>query len=65
MGGMEAPSEHHDKGLAFDGAGAVYINVGPPSNACQVKDRTKGSPGQDPAPSWTCTAGSGNSTPAS
>jgi glucose/arabinose dehydrogenase len=50
VSGMEAPSEHHDKGLAFDGAGAVYINVGPPSNACQVKDRTKGSPGQDPCP---------------
>lgn len=48
--GMTAPSEHHDKGLAFDGTGAVYINVGPPSNACQVKDRTKGSPGQDPCP---------------
>jgi glucose/arabinose dehydrogenase len=45
-----APSEHHDKGLAFDGKGAVYINVGPPSNACQAADRKKGSPGQDPCP---------------
>jgi glucose/arabinose dehydrogenase len=50
VGGMVAPSEHHDKGLAFDGKGAVYINVGPPSNACQVRDRQKGSPGQDPCP---------------
>lgn len=48
--GMDAPREHHDKGLAFDGKGDVYINVGPPSNACQVKDRQKGSPGQDPCP---------------
>ena len=50
VSGMVAPSEHHDKGIAFDGKGAFYINVGPPSNACQVKDRTKGSPGQDPCP---------------
>ncbi|HEX3754893.1 MAG TPA: hypothetical protein VHV26_07430 [Rhizomicrobium sp.] len=50
VGGMVAPSEHHDKGLAFDGKGNVFINVGPPSNACQVRDRQKGSPGQDPCP---------------
>lgn len=50
VGGMTAPSEHHDKGLAFGTDGAAYVNVGPPSNACQVKDRTKGSPGQDPCP---------------
>ena len=48
--GMTASDEHHDKGLAFDTKGAVYINVGPPSNACQVEDRKKGSPGQDPCP---------------
>lgn len=42
--------EHRDKGIAFDGEGNLYINVGAPSNACQLDDRQKGSPGQDPCP---------------
>src|ERR1700722_6928213 len=42
--------QHGDKGIAFDGKGSLYVNVGAPSNACQVKDRTKESPGQDPCP---------------
>lgn len=42
--------QHGDKGLTFDGKGSLYINVGAPSNACQVKDRQAKSPGQDPCP---------------
>ncbi len=41
---------HTEKGLAFDGNGGLYVNVGVPSNACQEKDRTAGSPGQNPCP---------------
>lgn len=41
---------HEAKSIAFDQSGNMYVNVGAPSNACQVKDRTKGSPGQDPCP---------------
>jgi glucose/arabinose dehydrogenase len=41
---------HHDKGIAFDGKGSVYVNVGAPSNACQPKDRTPKLAGQDPCP---------------
>jgi glucose/arabinose dehydrogenase len=41
---------HTEKGLAFDGKGGLYVNVGVPSNACQEKDRTAGSPGQTPCP---------------
>ena len=41
---------HTEKGLAFDGRGGMYVNVGAPSNACQEKDRTAGSPGQTPCP---------------
>ena len=37
---------HTEKGLAFDGRGGMYVNVGAPSNACQEKDRTEGSPGR-------------------
>ena len=39
---------HTAKGMAFDGKGGLYVNVGAPSNACQEKDRQKGSPGQKP-----------------
>ena len=42
--------QHGDKGIAFDGKGSLYVNVGAPSNACQAKDRQAKSPGQDPCP---------------
>ncbi|HKT78884.1 MAG TPA: hypothetical protein VJP86_01600 [Vicinamibacterales bacterium] len=48
--GLPVANPHQDKGIAFDGQGGVYINVGAPSNACQTRDRTPGSPGQDPCP---------------
>lgn len=41
---------HAGKGLAFDGKGGVYVNVGAPSNACQTDDRKEGVPGQKPCP---------------
>ena len=41
---------HQARSMAFDGKGHLYVNVGAPSNACQVDDRTKGSPGQKPCP---------------
>jgi glucose/arabinose dehydrogenase len=42
--------QHEDKGLAFDGKGSLYTNVGAPSNACQQPDRKPGVKGQDPCP---------------
>jgi len=41
---------HAGKGLAFDGKGGVYVNIGAPSNACQTDDRKEGVPGQKPCP---------------
>ncbi|MBF2054361.1 MAG: PQQ-dependent sugar dehydrogenase [Candidatus Sericytochromatia bacterium] len=41
---------HQARSLALDGKGGLYVNVGAPSNACQVDDRQPGSPGQDPCP---------------
>ena len=41
---------HADKGIAFDGRGSLYVNVGAPSNACQQPDRRAGVAGQDPCP---------------
>lgn len=48
--GLPAERQHEDKGIAFDGKGSFYINVGAPSNACQSRDRQKGVAGQDPCP---------------
>jgi glucose/arabinose dehydrogenase len=48
--GLEGGREHGDKGIAFDGKGSFYVNVGAPSNACQKINRAPGSPGQDPCP---------------
>ena len=50
ISGLPPEHEHHDKGIAFDGEGSLYINIGSPSNACQSRDRQKGVPGMDPCP---------------
>ncbi len=42
--------EHQDKGLAFDGRGSLYLNIGAPSNDCQPQDRRPGLKGEDPCP---------------
>jgi len=49
-GGFGAQNQHATKPFTFDNAGNIYVTVGAPSNACQVNDRTKGSPGIDPCP---------------
>ncbi len=48
--GFPVQYQHQDKTFALDNAGYLYVNVGAPSNACQVIDRTPGSPGMDPCP---------------
>lgn len=47
---LPAQRQHEDKGIAFDGRGGLYVNVGAPSNACQQPDRRPRIPGQDPCP---------------
>jgi glucose/arabinose dehydrogenase len=47
---LPAQRQHEDKGIAFDGRGGLYVNVGAPSNACQQPDRRAKVPGQDPCP---------------
>lgn len=49
--------QHGDKGIAFDGKGGLYVNIGAPSNACQARDRSAKSPGQDPCPLLEKTGG--------
>jgi len=48
--GLWNKKQHEAKAITLDDAGNLYVNIGAPSNCCQVKDRTKGSPGQDPCP---------------
>lgn len=42
--------QHASKSIALDGRGSLYVNIGAFSNACQEKDRTKGSKGMMPCP---------------
>jgi glucose/arabinose dehydrogenase len=48
--GLIDKGEHNSKSIALDNAGNIYVNIGAYSNACQVVNRTAGSPGQDPCP---------------
>ncbi|HET9013375.1 MAG TPA: hypothetical protein VFN38_16240, partial [Gemmatimonadaceae bacterium] len=50
VSGFPSDRQHEDKGIAFDGRGGLYTNVGAPSNACQNPDRRPGVKGQDPCP---------------
>ena len=42
--------QHESKSLVLDNSGNIYVNIGAPSNSCQVKDRQKGSMGRDDCP---------------
>jgi glucose/arabinose dehydrogenase len=48
---------HRTKDIVIAGAGVMYVNIGSPSNSCQVQDRTADSPGQDPCPQLATRAG--------
>jgi len=50
VGDLTPDRQHGDKGIAFDGRGSLYINIGAPSNACQQPDRRPGVKGVDPCP---------------
>ena len=50
VSGFLRQRQHAVKPFAFDGEGNMYVNVGAPSNACQEKMRSPGSPGLDPCP---------------
>ena len=48
--GLLSRHEHEAKAITLDYSGNLYVNIGAYSNACQLKDRQKGSPGQMPCP---------------
>lgn len=49
VGDLPSRGSHSAKSIALHG-GRVYVNIGAPSNSCQVQDREPRSPGQDPCP---------------
>lgn len=55
--GLIDQGQHNTKSLALDNKGNIYVTIGAPSNACQITDRTQGSPGQDPCPLLEKTGG--------
>lgn len=50
VSGLWNKRQHASKSLTLDAAGNIYVNIGAPSNICQVEDRKKGSPGRMPCP---------------
>jgi len=50
VGGFPEQTSHTAKPITFDAEGHLYVNSGAPSNACQEKARTPGSPGLQPCP---------------
>jgi len=50
ISGLVKGRQHHTKSITLDHDGNIYVNIGAPSNSCQVQDRGQGSPGMDPCP---------------
>ncbi len=48
--GLIAKNQHASKSITLDGQNNIYVNIGAYSNACQEKDRIKGSKGMIPCP---------------
>jgi glucose/arabinose dehydrogenase len=46
--GLVNKRQHAAKTITLDDAGNIYVNIGAPSNSCQIKDRQNGSMGQSP-----------------
>jgi len=50
VSGLTNRGQHAAKSIVIGSDGQLYVNIGAPSNSCQVQDRTPESPGQDPCP---------------
>lgn len=48
--GFPEQGQHNQKAFVINDKGTLYVNVGAPSNSCQVHDRQQGSPGMEPCP---------------
>ncbi len=50
VNGLTNRRQHAAKSIVVGSDGQLYVNIGAPSNSCQVQDRAPQSPGQDPCP---------------
>ena len=50
VAGLPDDANHRAKSLALGPAGALFVNIGAPSNSCQEQPRAVGIPGFDPCP---------------
>ena len=59
VAGLPAEHSHTAKSLALGDGGAMYVNIGSPTNACQPigQDRERGVRGEDPCPQLDTRAG--------
>jgi glucose/arabinose dehydrogenase len=57
VSGLPADRNHRSKSIAISEDGALYVNIGAPSNACMEEARTQGSPGKDPCDELETRAG--------
>src|SRR6185295_2225814 len=57
VSGLTKGAEHYSKSITLDNNKNIYVNIGAPSNSCQVNDRVPGSLGQDPCPILTNAGG--------
>jgi glucose/arabinose dehydrogenase len=58
IAGFPDSGSHGAKSFAFDGAGAIFVNAGAPSNACEASERrAPETPGHDPCPELELTGG--------
>jgi len=55
--GLPGQPGHVSRNFAITRDGTLYVNIGSPSNACQEKDRTAGSPGKENCPELATRAG--------
>lgn len=55
--GLPSTPGHSSKSFALGTGNELWVDIGSPSNICQVKDRTAGSPGKDPCPELEKRAG--------
>lgn len=57
VSGLRAEGGHAAKPVEITPDGKLFVNIGSPSNACQVEDRRAGSPGKDPCDERESNAG--------
>lgn len=57
ISGFIKQRSHASKPFTFDDEGHIYVNIGAPSNACQIKPRSKGSSGVPNCPQLDLQAG--------